>query len=510
MSFKVIYFGNDLNYWKKIREKYIETYSHLSPTFYDERVDISFNARRAFVRVYREEPQVIYLDYSVNERQMVYFSKLLNRNNVTRLVSTVALHDYPKGWQPVQKAMLAGVRINHFKSSELHDVIYDPIAFLDVELAIKPDFASGKYFPDSELYQDLRVGYITYDHLHVETNSPLKVEQIIEIEEHFLEHMMPSRRFIVENESTSDLYYNSRYAYDLVFTHKDEDFFRATEGSLMLWREYKDNTLAYEGDFTIIEEEIQDRFNKATDVIQQLEEWVDENSCSIAPKKLKILVVDDSLEIFTEMNQYGDDFPYAMNIQTHLTKDYYQVERTKPHLIVFHYDDEVNDIKALEKIIDVVHHLDDYEPYIILFGYGDDSVRARHRFGYNSLVAYKNTIHLETIANMAKSLDSKLELPDCSDKVYLNTSSEESFITIKHQVKILSMTESIIYVESKQNIPMWTVFKMYFPAKMLVTVVPHREGGPFSKEKNVYRCLINCVGEKERAIIRQEINKSLE
>ena len=40
--------------------------------------------------------------------------------------------------------MNASVRINHIKSAELHDVIYDPVTLIDVNLAVTPQFVRSK------------------------------------------------------------------------------------------------------------------------------------------------------------------------------------------------------------------------------------------------------------------------------------------------------------------------------------------------------------------------------
>ena len=72
------------------------------------------------------------------------------------------------------------------------------------------------------------------------------------------------------------------------------------------------------------------------------------------------------------------------------------------------------------------------------------------------------------------------------------------------------MSESVMYFESSVEIPVWTVFKVKSPLEFLITVVPHRKEGQFSKEKNVYRALINFAGEKEKADIRRLIYKSLQ
>ena len=72
------------------------------------------------------------------------------------------------------------------------------------------------------------------------------------------------------------------------------------------------------------------------------------------------------------------------------------------------------------------------------------------------------------------------------------------------------MNESIAYIESSDDIPMWTVFVVKRPIRMVLTVIPLKSNSVYANHEGAYRCLINGVGEEEKAAIRRLINLSLQ
>ncbi len=516
MNILVKYIGNDDKYWAKIKQRFINSYEELNLSFIQESVSANFNARSSFVETYNQSPQIIYIDMSVNSKELLYLTKLLNRNNEMRLTSIVGLFDYSGGWTEMKKAILASMRLLHYKSSEIHDVIYDPISLLNVDLAKNPHYVRGKEIDELVLEQVLRLSYIEDDKYHIETNSFIKEGSIIEIDNHPLENLTSSNRFFVKNFSQSNLYYNSRYAYDLEFTYIDSPFFEATQRSWILYKKYRNNPLGLKEDTGWDYEELIADVKKRKSIIRPMREgvrdWIKENSKKITPKRLKVLAIDKSLEIFSELNQQQGIFPYSLNIQTVLTKDYYQIERTMPALIVIKFD-ETNNEKTLGLIIDKIKSMNSYHPYILIFNHDSSTDKLRQAHDYQELLTYSGSVDLGIIKELGRKIDDKFKLSDNFNRVYLETSSVNSSITLRCDAKIVAMTESILYFESNDSVPMWTVFKARSPVNMLLTVVPHKEKSKFksfgSGTKQVYRCLINGVGEKEKAKIRSLINKSL-
>jgi hypothetical protein len=512
MDLTIKYIGNDTGYWRKLKRKFASDYPNFHLYFLTEYVDENFDPRKSFVQTYNENPHIVYIDFSIQEKSCLYFCKLFNRNNTLRLSSLVALHDYGKGWDNINKCLLASVRINHFKSGEVYDVVYDPVCLLNVELAKDPEYMYGKELGIFHLKQILRVGYVEDDLFHIETTSQLPLEHIITVDNNPLDQFMSSKRFFVKSFSDTNLYYNSRFSYDLEFAYGDDDFFKATEESWLLYKKLKDKPIVYKEEkgkrYEDLVADVKARKEKVREIREGVRQWISRNADNIVPKKVKIMVVDNTMQIFSEMQENIGDFKYSINIQNKLTQDFYQIKRTKPHLIVIHYD-EINNMKIIQQMVESIKTHANYNPYLLIFNY--DAERPVDEYlVYNNVLTYKGAVHIQTIEQMAKKLDEKLHLSETKDRVYFETSSPESIITYTREVKVLTMTESVIYFISEIEIPMWTTFIMEDPTKMLVTVVPHRSSGKFATEKNCYRAMISALGENEKKLLRRTINKSLE
>ena len=134
----------------------------------------------------------------------------------------------------------------------------------------------------------------------------------------------------------------------------------------------------------------------------------------------------------------------------------------------------------------------------------------KNESGYSQVLFYDGDVNLDTVKTMASKLDQKLEISSTGEQVFLSHSEPNSLIFMRREVRVVSLTESVLYFESPTEVPMWTVFKAMKPVQMLLTVVPHKKEGKFSSIKNCYRCLINGVGEVEKSHLRQLINKTLE
>ena len=511
MDLLIKYIGNDRSYWSKLKKRFVTHYSDLPLSFLEESVDDTFNARTSFVDIYNKRPQIIYIDFSVNPKKMLYLVKLLNQNNEMRQVSVVGLFNYQDGWNLIEKSMLASMRLLHFKSSEIHNVVYDPISLLNVELAKDPEFVRGKGIDDLVLEQLIRVSYIEDDLYHIETNSYLEEGSVIELDKHPLDNLSPSKRFFIKNFSSKNLYYNTRYSYDLEFTYNDSQFFKATEDSWIMYKRYRNNPIGYNKDigkdYEELVKDVKKRKSKIRTIRAEIRTWLEENSPKVIPKKLKVLIIDKSFEIFKELNHEKENFPYSLNIQTELTRDYYQIERTLPLLIVIRFD-EINNRDVLGKILQKIKALKNYLPYIIIFNFTGDGIHLKRNLGYDKILTYPNQLDINIIKDLGKKLDNKFQLTKSKSRVYIKSSNDLSVITVIRKVKIIAMTESVIYLKSDIDIPMWTVFKARSPIDMLLTIVPHKDTGQFKNDDKCYRCLINGVGEKEKAMIRSLINKS--
>lgn len=512
MKLKVKYLGHDLKYWERLKDLYLKNYSGLELEFSEIELDSTFNPNELFLQIHSENPNIVYIDFCTDEKSSLALGKLLCRNTVTRLISVVGLFNYVGGFEPVKKSISSGIRLNHFKSSEIFEVVYDPVSLLDVELTSTPPFVRSERIDLLKIYQLLRVSYIDNNFFRVETNSFLRVGDVIKVDSHPLEHLMSSKKLYVHSFRDKNLYYSRRFSYELEFIYIDNDFFSTTTESWKLYKELKKNpghivTL----DSNIVDqvkEEMERRAIRYEPIKRKIDKWVKHEQDLIVPKRLKIMIIDDSFDVFKELTSEPRKHMYSLNFQNSLSEDMYQVKRMMPHLLVYNYDEKVNDFDKLKTLVSCLKKAEAYEPYLLICNIDEETNMLQSRLNYSHLIAYQNDIHMEEIESMAKVLDNKFHVSETKGRVFINSDDPRSMIFLEKEVNVIAMTESVMYFESDVEIPMWTVFIMNTPIRMLLTVVPHKKDSVFGRMKNCYRALINGVGEDEKTQIRRMINMS--
>lgn len=505
---KVIYVGNDQEYWKNLKDAFSRDYQNLEVTFLEKSFSESFHPPQVFMDIYHEQCDVIYVDLAFMEDKGLSLCKLLCRNNETRLKSVVGLHSHRKSQVTLYASILTGVRLNYIKSVEFDDVIYHPLSLLDATSRPPMRYAEGKALNKFVYSQILRIGYIADDHFRVETNSPLEEEEIIELDQHPLQNVMEANRFYVQNYNDSDLYYNQRFSYNLKYTYVESGFFRASEQTWLKYKNEREEIRRKELEF--IEQDVNRRRLELKPVKEEIRQWVEDNQSKDAAKRLKVLVIDETLDIFKEYDGNLDNFAYTINFQTRLTKDFYQIRRSRPHLIVFHYEENGNNRDVLKKVMEKVKSLENYHPAILVFNCHDNSEVLRSLSDYDHIVAYKETVKLDTIKKMSKILDQRFHITDPEGKLFLKTSDPRSVATFDRTGKIIKFNESELFFESRYKIPMWTTFIMKEPLIAMITVIPHEQSLAHTPGLNVYRALINGDGETQKKKLRQLVNSSLQ
>lgn len=512
MNLKIFYIGEDDKYWKRLKAQFEKKYPNFEFSFKNLKMGDFVSFQRLFIYLFEQHPDIIYLDYTKEPDQGIGLAKLLTRNEEMRLVSVVGLFD-SRNLTLVDRSINASVRLNHIKCLEIDDVVYDPMALLDVELPEPQEFVASAEVGKFEFYQPLRVGFIGENHFHVETNSKLPIGEILTIDHHPLENIMSSKLVYVQKFYEHDLYFNKRYAYELEFIYKDDDFFVSTNEHWKLYKNLKENPALLNEMKEVEKQDIMNDMAKRKEMFEPIREnilkWIRHNRVSRDPKKLKILVVDETLDLFKELDKKHQSFRYSINFQTHLGENSQVIFRYTPHLIAFNFSDKRNQLEDFNRMMSSILQIKNYHPYVLAFGIKAENATQLAEKNYQNVITYPESIGTNMLLDMAGKLDDKLHITEKNKKVFVKATDKFSRIHIKRELKVVSMTESILYFESKHEIPMWTVFRVNSPPEFLITVVPHINEGKFSKEKDTYRALINFTGEHEKAQLRTLINRSL-
>lgn len=512
MKLKVFFVGQDQKYWKRLQNLYQKTYPSWEFKFQQEAFEQSSCFKTLFKRLYQSKPDIIYIDGSKLTDQALGLGKLLVKNEELRLCSVVALFSNDTS-HLMDRAISASIRLNHIKSGEIEDVIYDPISLINVEIAEPTDFVWSRAMDDFEVYQPLRIGFIAENHFHIETNSYLPLNEILEVSEHPLAELMPSKKVFVQKFYQHDLYFNKRFGYDLEFIFIDNDFFTRTNDRWLMYKKLKQNPKLVNQlsstDKKEIEQDMQVRKQRFLPIKNKIKSWINERKINREPKKLKILVVDEDLRLFHDLDRLKDDFVYSINFQTYLGENSHVIERFTPHLIAFHFGGERNNEADFERVIDRIQKISDYDPIIIAFGLSPSQQAFVDEIKTVRIIGYTQDIEPQLLLSLAQKMDNKLHITDWDQKVFLRSSDETSCIYIKRNIKVVSMNESILFFESEVEIPLWTIFKVTHPIPFFITVVPHRDGSQYAENKKIYRALINGTNEEVKTKLRRMINQTL-
>lgn len=515
MELKVIYIGNDEGYWYKIHNLFKKKYESISFTFSEIAGHKDLKPKELFIKLYEERPQVILIDFEYEFKIMISLAKLLNRNNEMRLVALIGLYSVNQETNDMIQGISAAIRLNHIKSIEIEDIVYDAISLIDVNTAESAEYSKSEGEIAFEILQPMRIGYIEDNKFHVETNSYLSADEIVDVHSHPLMKIMPSKKVYVEKFFDSGLYYNRRFGYDLEFIYIDDDYFAATNENWKLYKKLKELPEEFEKLAPEIQEEIKSdmekRREKFTEIKYLIDRWIGEREGRSFAKKLKIMIVDDSLEVFKTMEQSVDKFPYSISFQTVLMSDSYQIKRSMPHFIVFRLSEEGNTYEMLTDMIKRIREQQEYEPIILVFGCDKTTEDMRIRNKYEKLmVRSEDVIDVNSIKGMAKSLDERLQISQEENaRVFFKASDPDSVMFLKKIVRIYAMTESELIMYSELPVPLYTVFLANSPVKVFLTVVPHKDNSAYANQEGYYRCLINGAGESEKAALRRVVNSTL-
>lgn len=580
---KIKYIGKDLAFWGDLKDKYNQIYPKLEFEFQRNYGAGKELIGHIFLDICNNKPDIIYLDFSIDPIDCLYLGKLIIRENSLKHIPIVGLLDLLAGEELIFKSIFTGVPFLHIKGGDFFTKVFDPLWLARPKDTRPPQFATAKVNEHFELKEILRIGYLTEKTLHVEGNVDLNIDDLVFLDQSiFNSSQLPSSYFNIIGKGIDNLYYDYRYRYDMEFMFKDEPGFIPPE-QLALMEDpvaaSKDNQ-AQSGVPDPVDEQppISDEMLKEHEEIKEIiksrvKKFVLENySEEINSKSTKILVIDRYLQIYGQSEKRLESLPYSFRTQTHLKNFGSELPRFQPNIIVYRIDDlkdikqqlkteeeeaqaekkftkdeqdefdqkvkdvlgNVNDQFNFQRLVSEIKKIEDYEPFIIIFGDKERNSKTwQQNLGYKKIIALSNELDLKFILNIAQKfqltyqqqeqalLNKKIEAlkqknpakfgrlkpADLKEKkVFFKKSDKRSWAFYSHSVIIKEINEAEMFFESMEDIPMLSTFFLDKPIKFFITVVEMDPANKWSKEKNIYRGLIHVIGESELAKLRQFIN----
>jgi hypothetical protein len=556
-SKNVIYIGDDLNYWSSVKENIIESYPSYVLTFHTVFDPNPDNYLQMYYDILMLNPIIVYVDFTTNLESQIELSSLLYRENRTKSTIQVGLVENSAS---VKKVKSIPLHFTHVKCGEEFDVVYDPFKYL-INKVPKPKFAIAKFQKESFIHDKLRVGYISPEFLHVETNLNFEVDQVVELELGLPKRIVKSRKFLVRKKSSDNLYYDYKYSYrlDLFFIDKpdlvviQQNIFderpEISEAELKeaVVKQYK------------IDLEEYNAFHRKAKL--DFRAWVLDNLSSNTIKTTKILLVDPMMDFLKGIKTPFYKTPYIVRCQTIVSEELKEIDILKPQIIglqISHDTDghpknfwnkndknkDVDDEDAKRQqlrdffraLVTKIKSVKNYSPFLVIFNCDMyNSVEFQKYFGYALAMAYEGPLSFDVIQNMGQIFEKKqkttrdelvkkkvlmlkkqdpikyktLAVNDFDELFfYVKKTSPLAFARYKIPIILTRMSESLVQFLCDQELD-YQSFELDEPTSMSVTLNDDDDDNLFTKEskKLKYQALIHSIDENGKKKIRQFVNE---
>ncbi len=540
---KIVYVGEDKSYWNELCSRFTKTYNATEFEFLNLTPKSGETFQKLYLKLFDIFPDILYIDISKSTQDLLKLVRLVKREYAFSDIPVTVLVDKA---EMVRRGKTSGADFTQIKCGEYHDIVYDPYLVKYPKEAKKPAFAVARMQLDAELIEDFRIGYITPTMIHAEGDVRLEAGQLIEIDSKIPERVIPSKRFVVKEVSEFDLYFDHRYSYELEFVFVDKPVMDP-------------DPLDPEKEKQIFEErmlEYQELLRRAK---KSNRDWVIDNMDNTAPKKTKIFILDKSISALKDDNHPISSYPYLIRCQTLLSEDMREITAFRPSLLVFQYPDfeltaadkllepeeqqeKIEELKALqdqhthrfEYLISFIKKIEGYQPFVLIYNSKRiNSKGFQERFQYPLILANTDKLSIPNIIQLAEiyekkqeakynaAIDAKIKELKASDPVkyrnlrkndfeekryYIKKSHDLSFVSVKHDIMVISLSESEIVFNTQADLDLGS-YRMTYPIPMSISLIP-QDGRKCSTQGgvNTYHGLINSIGENEKKVLRQRIN----
>jgi len=544
----VTYIGTDLSFWGDIVDRSQHLYDETAGIKYEHLGDVKKDDYRViFSKILKALPNIIYVDFSEGTADLCELVIRISDEPLFRNIAVVGLIGEKKSERDSRFAHI-GLTSIHVKCAEMNDCLFLPYSKVFPGLVKIPAYARARFQQDCDVGINMRIVYITKDHLHIENNVEWNEGDRIVLETKIPARILPSKRFTVIKRYISNLQFRYKYAYDIKPQFLDPPEFSEEQGDY----DRKVKLSEYQADL----EKAQREFKS----------WVFDKSDLYKGNQTKVLIIDSRQDAFDAGFKKLVDYPYTFYCQTHLSRELEEIPRHRPNLIAVHLDDEfikgeekesdkdslkknephknskkdddviINDVELVTEIIKKMKTLTSYEPAVVLFNSAKYSSKAcQDNFKYNFVMSNSGKLNLDLIADFAemyekkktnafnKAVDAKIQLLKKKEPGKYRKLSMADFIETKYflrhdnpcsnavwmsKITVESMTESEVVFVSK--VPLEDrVYCMDFPQKLFVSLVPvNKDGRMYEKrgERAMYRAITSYVDEVEKRKLRQFVN----
>lgn len=491
---KVLYIGNDAAYFLKLQQHINKDYGALKFTY----KQITYTDKASIQSLICDiEPEVVgaFVDMAANTAEMLHLCRLIKRSSHLKDLFLVGLFDYQVAHATLQESITTGVSINHIKSAETLDIVYDFICVKFTDNALEPAFAVAELDDEMGVSEFLKAGYIAtdknVDKLHIESNTKLPVGQDVEIGSFLTQSkILMSKKMHVKEMFTSNIYYNCNYAFDLEFLYTNLE--KAADPA---------------------------KYTEAVDDARaRLNNWFKKNQNINSAKNTKISIIDKEMTLYRDKVR-TDSFPFVIRVNPYLPKPQDEIMKIMPQIIVVNLESKnpgeapdapaptgpQNDLDFVFRLVDVIKKVQNYQPFLLLFNSPDDLTAMKKSLGYDKILSSKDPLTSVALIKMANIFEAKIAgmTPPNKKQISISKDNPLSIVELERKLTLKSISETEITFAANFEPEMFKTYRMHPPFNYYFTVVPFKKN---DSGKGLYHGVLNGMNEEDKASIRQFIN----
>lgn len=494
----VVYVGKDIPYFESIKKRFLKEFTAESFDFFQVYSNYSLDEfHRLLIDIEQKNPNIIFLDYSSDPQKMLTLARTIPRS-LPEVNSIIGLWEYLSPTYLVDEGNITGIPISHIKSGEITEVVmhamylYKEGAFSLKKYAKADIYSSFKI----NVYHQMKIGYLSSQYLHIEHDFiPSNLDKV-RLTLHF-NNKIPNIPFSLKREIDKNFYYHYRHASDFYFKFiPDMEIPENESKKEKLWREGHEKEASAKWKL-------------------QVDKYIDEYPHQNSPKRTKMLILDKELDVIRQAPKPLDSYKYSIRFYKELVTSKNIIHREMAGIIV--YQCPKGSEGDLTLIVDRVKEIQNYNPFIIVFNSHWETEKLKEHYSYEHILSIKGNFHFDTLLTMAKSYeeqsgrkkthDQQQSFHNKEKRVYFDKNRVESYAEYHFEAELRELTEAYIKIQTKEQLPIWSIYQMNAPVRMSITVFEKLDEADWKKEGfQQYLCVIHCIGEKERASLRRKVN----
>lgn len=522
---RVLFIGYDDRYFSKLQQGLRKRFGESAYYFkqvYQNKTDY---IKRLIIESYQFDPDIIYIDFTENEANHIRLAQYFSRTTPFREKALVGLTGEILNSGNHKKLFSTGVHIIHVKG-----VDYSTTGCMGLKLsALKGDFDMGYVTHPcnlaSEAMVDIRIGYITPEYMHVESALRFMKGDVLRIATAFGPEFNPVS-FRVASGRQEDLYYHFDASYDLEYEicyeprcygHFD------LPPREVVWipdpdkRVAEKNRKLYQTYFK--EEQLQIRKEKKEEYKKALTKFINGYSGHNPPKRTRILIIDKGLEALKQSKKGIDEYNYTVTVQPYLDSGFSNLKRIKAGILayVLEEDDEarthdVNNLWRLKEMIEHIHQMERYHPFIIVLNCALSSVELQEKFNYPTIISDTQPFSFELVLQYAEVYETrqgrdKTHDPNLTNfgkevRHYLSKNHEHSYSKLILEIKITEISEFSVKLICPARLPYKTLLWIHHPFPAYLSISGQEKDGS-------YTAIISGLSETQKGALRRFINKMI-